>query len=660
MKKLMTILALLFFSGALKGQNFKFGKPTDEELNLATYEKDPEADAVVLCHLTTVTYTIDYYNYLVDYQVKKRIKILKEEGKEHANVSFRYIFNEKEQNCQEYIEDFSATAYNLENGKVVKSKIGKEKLFTERISDDYMLAKFAVPQAKIGTVIEYEYKIRSNVFYHIYDWFAQEDIPVAYAKYELNIPTLFMFNVEVNGMYPLQNEVTEGAIKFKPTTNNLSEYGTCKTNVYTCIGRNIPALKKDEFVWNITDYTTKVTAELKGIYTPDKVYHEIRKTWDQIDEQLLSHPDFGGRLGDHSKFRDELIESGIDGIDDLKEKVAATFLMLKDKLAWNGKYGLLPLSSSEVIKKGNGSNADLNMILINMLEDVGVKAFPVILSTRTHGRLPLSYPSLDKINTFIVAIPNGASWLYLDASAVDGYFNALPTNLYSDQARILKKGGKGEWVDLHKTANAKTNIEVEASLFANGEMKGTERIACSGNAASNERESFRKATDSLAFVNQKAKENGIEIHEFQITGHRSFAPNVKETIEFTKSGSATADHIYICPYTEIPIHNSPFINEERLLPVEFPFKQLFNMTIHLTLPKGWELEEIPQKIRITTADNSISGHIAYELASNEMLTIQYHFKLNDVLYTSDKYDSLKQLFDLFASRSKDVIVLKKN
>ena len=130
--------------------NLKWGKPTDEELNMTEYAADKEAKAVVLCHLTSVNYTMDLYNYLVDYHVKKRIKILKDEGKDYANISIPYIYNMNEEYGEESIESFKATAYNIVNGKVVKTKIGKEQIHTERIDEDYMLAKVAIPQVRAG------------------------------------------------------------------------------------------------------------------------------------------------------------------------------------------------------------------------------------------------------------------------------------------------------------------------------------------------------------------------------------------------------------------------------------------------------------------------------------------------------------------------------
>jgi len=43
--------------------NLKWGKPSDDELQMTEYAADKEAKAVVLCHLTSVNYTMDLYNY---------------------------------------------------------------------------------------------------------------------------------------------------------------------------------------------------------------------------------------------------------------------------------------------------------------------------------------------------------------------------------------------------------------------------------------------------------------------------------------------------------------------------------------------------------------------------------------------------------------------
>ena len=656
---LFTTLSLQMAWTQTEAPNMKWGKPTDVELNMTEYAADKDAKAVVLCHLASVNYTMDLYNYLVDYQVKKRIKILKDDGKDYANISIPYIHNPDEEYGIETIEDFKATAYNVVNGKVVKTKIGKEQIHHERIDEDYMLAKVAIPQVRVGTVIEYEYTRHSNVFFHIFDWDAQEEIPVLFAQYRLEIPAYLIFNVETSGLQTLESVHSTGSLSYKSNSDNMSGLSSCKTNIYLCTGRNLQALKRDEFVWNERDYMSKVTAELKSFASSGGNYRDVKKKWEQVDNILLQHPEFGLRLNDHSKFRDELATMEIAGMTDLKEKVAATFRLLRQKLAWNGKYELLAHPASEVLKRGNGSSGDLNMILINMLGDVGIQAYPVVMSTRRHGRLPQTYPSLNKLNTFIVAVPDGASWLYLDATSADGYVNVLSPNLYVEQARLIQKGKLGQWVNLQKTGEARSQIMVVGSISPEGVMSGEQSVLYSGNAASDERRAFYEAHDSTAFIAKKSADYGIAISSCQMTGHRGYVPSVREEIKFTRQGESTSTHIYINPFTDFPIRNNPFVESERLLPVEFPCKQTFSMTIRLVLPEGWQLDEELKSTRITTEDKSISGHILYEVTDEHLLSIQVQFRLSNMTYYNTSYDTLRQLFDLFSTRSKDMVVLKK-
>ena len=661
MKKYLLLLAFYTLNVVAQTSepNLKWGKPTDEELNMTEYAGDKEAKAVVLCHLTSVNYTMDLYNYLVDYHVKKRIKILKDEGKDYANISIPYIYNMNEEYGEESIESFKATAYNIVNGKVVKTKIGKEQIHTERIDEDYILAKVAIPQVRAGTIIEYEYTRHSNVFFHIYDWDAQEEIPVMFAQYRLEIPAFLIFNVETSGLQLLQSSHSIGSLAYNTSSDNMTRPSSCKTNIYLCTGHSLPALKEDDFVWNERDYMSKVTAELKSYASSGGTYRDVKKTWEQVDNVLLQHSQFGSRLNDHSKFREELAAAGIAKMTNLNEKLAATFKMLRQKLAWNGEYELLAHSASEVIKKGNGTSSDLNMMLINMLGDVGIQAYPVVLSTRRHGRLPQTYPSLNKLNTFIVAVPNGTDWLYLDASSANGYVNVLSPNLYVENARLIQKGKPSQWVNLQKIGEARSQITVVGSISPEGVMNGERTVLYFGNAAFNERRAFREASDSAAFIAKKAVDNGMEINCCQMTGHRDYAASVKEEMKFTKQGEATSDHIYINPFTDFPIHSNPFLDTERLLPVEFPCKQTFSMTIRLMLPEGWKLEEEPKNTKMTTEDKSIVGHILYEVSDEHSLSIQVQFRQSSVTYYKDKYETLRQLYDLFSNRSKDMLVLKK-
>ena len=94
--KLLTscLLAVACLTAAAQEVNMKFGKPTKEEMQMTTYAAEPEAEAVVLCRLTDVNYTVQISGYLVDYHEKIRIKVLKPEGERVAHVVIPYLKNQ--------------------------------------------------------------------------------------------------------------------------------------------------------------------------------------------------------------------------------------------------------------------------------------------------------------------------------------------------------------------------------------------------------------------------------------------------------------------------------------------------------------------------------------------------------------------------------------
>ena len=88
--KLFVLLAVPFATANAADVNMKFGKPTKEEMLMTTYEADPKADAVVLCRLTDVEYTVEFNGYIVDYHEKCRIKVLQPGGE-----TYYYSFDDK-------------------------------------------------------------------------------------------------------------------------------------------------------------------------------------------------------------------------------------------------------------------------------------------------------------------------------------------------------------------------------------------------------------------------------------------------------------------------------------------------------------------------------------------------------------------------------------
>lgn len=148
----LSILVLSLSFQSIKAQtiepNLKWGKPTEEELKMTVYDIEKDADALILYHQTSVNYNFVNGDFKVFYRIKSRLKVLKPEGKRVADESIMYYENETNRVRKEAVLGLKATAYNLESGKVVKTKMENSMVNTERLDKNKMLLKFSVPKSR--------------------------------------------------------------------------------------------------------------------------------------------------------------------------------------------------------------------------------------------------------------------------------------------------------------------------------------------------------------------------------------------------------------------------------------------------------------------------------------------------------------------------------
>ena len=487
---LLQLFVLLFWPACMAMAqdkvNMKFGKPTKEEMQMTTYEAEPDAEAVVLCRLTDVEYSIQQTGYLVDYREKVRIKVLKPSGVRYAKVVIPFLKNTPIDNrnssskkvlkvdatdnnsvsssfeeqagamttadldrySEESVEDVKATAYNLQGSKVVKSVLKKGAFVETKIDDQHYQVEFTVPDVKEGTVIEYEYTLHSELFWLLHDWFAQCEIPVVYAKLDMNIPRYLLFNLEEHGVQRLITSCESGTMRFKLESDPLAAQTVVPSNHYVSVGRNLKGMKQGNGVWSMQDNCAGITALLKHYSMRGAAVVDYTRTWEQIDEMVLKSDDLGKQLQEHSPLAAELKEAKIEEIADMRQRAEAVAKLVLSKVEWNGRYEMSPANTEETLKNGGGSNVDINMLLLQSLQDVGLNAAPVMLRMRNQGVLTMDYPSVQKYTTFIVGVVLPQGNLYLDASSADGHFNALPELLQVEKARLVLKDKKCQWVKL--------------------------------------------------------------------------------------------------------------------------------------------------------------------------------------------------------------------
>ena len=649
----MLCLASMAWAQTLE-PNLKWGKPTDAELNMTTYAPDPEAEAVVLFSQTVLRYDLSSGSFKLNTNTKKRIKILKEEGKDHANGGISYMFNGHRSGQCEILSKLKATAFNMVDGKLVKTKMEGDMVNNEDVSKTMRLTKFTVPQVTVGTVIEVEYEIESDFFSHIDDWRAQEDIPVMYTSFDVSVPEYFDFSVDERGSYPLEKKIED--------TNMSISAGAglgmlqCGGKRYQFFGRNLPALRQKKLLYAPQSYGERVSMELRAIMIPGRMTKHFASDWDDVDKQLLDDDDFGGRLG-KNPLKTEMQEAGVADIADPVERIMAIYRLLKDRVKWNDHYTLYAESAGKVLKERSGSNASINFILINMLKDAGFEAYPAVMRSRDNGFLTIR-ATVKEFNTFVVAVKVGDKLSYLDGSIEDGWLDVLPDNLLVDRARIVSKDKPAEWVDLRGVSESKSRSMVKGQLQADGTLQADIQTKYTGLEAASLRHDFRTATDSATFVSELAQELNCEIESLALTHHHGLGPDVERNMHVTKQYDAAGDIIYLNPWVLNVMSENPLTEEERTLPIEFPYIYTENLASVITLPEGYVVEELPKSLMIKSEDGKLSCVIA-STSDGSTLSSRCQIQVGRLFFTPKEYPFVKSFLDEVYKRLQDVIVIKK-
>lgn len=652
-------LILIAISSEALEKNTKMGKPTMEELTMTDYAPEPDAKAVILYRSAKVFYTYTAKGFVLNTRHTIRIKVLKQEGANLADVGISY-YSPESGTLRDIITEVKGAAYNLENGKMVVSKLSGDLKNRERVDKNHSIIKFSIPNVKEGTVFEYSYLHTSDFFWSIDTWYAQQPVPVFYTEYEVETPEWFGFHSEQSGLNRLPWERTNGQFDIVGSGGFIS----CTSNILKLYGDTLHSIKDDSHIWSIRDYCTKVTNELSYIQLPGEYRKNYAQTWDDVLRQLMEDEDFGGRLQLANPLRAEQDAAAAE-LQNMSVEEKTDFLrnLLMSRFKWNEKYSIYGLPSRKITTEESLNSATLNFILLSMLRDAGVKAYPVLLSRRSRGRIPYSYPSIQAMNaTVLMVMTTDSTKFYTDAgSAQDGYpLMQLPANLMPDRGLAVYAKDASEWVNLQDIpSNTRIITNIRAEITNEGELRGHVANMRSGAEAAHFRMACKQQSDSADYSQRLATKINIEIDDWTTRDLEGTGPQVVEDFYFSQALTPSDTRIYFNPFLFCD-YKSPFKEEKRVLPVEYGTPTQERMILTLQYPEGYEVEECPQSCNLKMPDDKIQMTLmAQNNPATRIVNINLTYKRTAMFYPADTYESLRSFWSQVEQIVGKMLVLKK-
>lgn len=623
---------------------------SEADLANTTYDKDPSANAFFIYEKGhSYVENGGDYNLITDYEAK--IKILNQNGYDWGTVAIPLY---REDGFREYVQKVEAYTYNLENGKIVKTKIEKDQILKEELNKNYKVVKFTFPNLKEGSVITYKYRFETPWMYRFNDWEFQDDIPKLYTEFNTDIPGNYIYNIKLRGTLKLETETS------KITKNCLQITGLgwadCATSRY--VMRNVPAFQEEEYMTARKNYLSKMEYVLKKMIQFDGSYKNYTKTWKNVDDRLKKHSSIGLQLK-KLKTVSAVLPPALANTPNTLEKAKKIHAFVKDNYKWNKEYLTFrddyDFTIKEILQKKIGNVTGINILLHNLLKQQGYTVHPVLVSTRKHGYATTLHPVLYDFNYLIVQLEFKGEKTLLDATEQHLAFGEIPFRCLNKYGRLIDFDQGSSWINIKPSKRSTFFFKEELHLTDEDSLSGNGAYYYTGYHGLDKRNQLDQKDKEAYYKKVKNANPHVALNAINIENEANPEKSFAEKWEFKKPLDKLDNLLLIKPFTRPFFTKNPFQLEQRTYPVDFGHTNSFSYITTITIPEGYEFVDTPEAKRYALPQKTGMLTISSTLEANKLI-INHRVNLNSAYYTVDFYDGLKEFFSRIIELENDTFI----
>lgn len=642
----------------------KIGEISIWEVELKSYEKDPDAEALVLFDVGDTYFFEQDGGYDIRFTRTKRIKILGQSGIDFAEVSIPLWVDGYGKT--ERIISLEAFTYNYDdkNGLMATS-VDPNSIFKERISENIIVHKFTFPNVKVGSIVEYKVVVETPFLFNMPNWEFQDYIPTLYSEYVARIIPFYEYIFYAQGVskFDIQEQTKgEDDRQFGSVAKTYGQNvggGMEFNDIIFRFGLNdVPAFKDEGYMTSANDYIIKIIFQLSRVHQLNGTTQEIITTWPKMKEDMLKQEHFGKYLKVAKKAATkELPEVAIpDGADGL-ERAQAIIDHVKNRYVWNklnSKYTNQTVREFQRTKEGNA--AEVNLYLIAMLRSAGIKVDPVILSTRQHGKVKSDYPFKSFFNYVIGRAVIDDQVILIDGTEPVLPFSRLPIRCLNDIGIVIDELDEVRSIELQQFNKKASTIHYTLAM----------RLAEDLNTMDVKAQT--RLTEMDAFIyrsqfqdsEQKLKDyfNKKGYREVSKVSSKNYDNKIKPYIITTEGNSAVEridDMVVIKPFLNFPLQENKLKQKKRNYPVDLVYPQIKAFQSTIEIPHGYAVTDLPEN---TETENSLIRIMTHYAIVQDKIIAKADFFMKKAIYNPKEYARIKFYLDTQVRDFNRDIVLK--
>ncbi len=630
----------------------KWGEVPLEDLQLTSFSADTNASGLILCDWGESVFNNDLN---ISFTRHIRIKIFNQSGYDLATHSFIL----RTYDSDEYLDDLEAVTYSLNaEGDIIENELEDDDIFEEEVDDTRTRYRFTMPGLIPGCVVDIKYNIVTKNFGLIRDWIFQYSEPVLWSEYNIRYPVNIAYTAVTSG-YELWeiNDRTETTQIFSGSAQTY--LGTRITNCYDLkwAVKNAPAIREEEYISTLSDYANKVSIQLSGYSFPSYGYRQVLQDWKTLVNDLAEMKYFGKMIEITSKV-EETTKSITESLSTPLEKMEAIYNWIINTIVWSGGNRLYADNGiNDILENKKGSNAEISFLLISMLRNIGITADPLILSTRSNGRLQDLYPIISQFNyTIAKAVVNGKTY-YLDATDSKRPMDVMPSKILGVKALVIKKDAL-EWINIPANKMSSDKIIINIKLNIDGSINTDIEDSFGEYSGLSVRKNLSdKSETDLAKEQFEVEKTGLEIDSVNVTNKDSI--HMPLILKAFLNGSAYAqtagDMIYLNPVIINRMTDNPFKSSKRKYPIDFNYLNSKTIVTNITLPEGYELKD-KQENKSVKVGNALTYSRQIN-ADGNLIQIISKFEIKEMQVKPQLYEQAKSLFATMVSSQSELLVI---
>lgn len=610
------------------------GDITDYERQMTECPFDKEAVAIVLLDDALSDYDKDYQ--LITTR-RRRIKILKPAGIPLGDIIIPYISD----NDFEFINEIAARVYNFDNGDMKVQQVSNKQIFRKKVNQYRSIVSFAMPEIKVGSIIEYSYtSTRKNYVSGLENWYFQEDQPTLISRFTLSILPVaeFSYVVHASSQYPVDiDRKTPGQVRF--------------------LMKNIAGLREEPYMDAARDYIQYVEFQLAAYSSQFGGSIKHAANWTEVTNTLIMEPYFGRQLNKSLPGTEEIIHKA-KAMPTPMQKMTAIYKYVQDKMNWDGYDGKYTESIKDAWEKKKGDRGEINLILINLLQEAGLDAYPLLVSERSNGKVNPKTAIIDQFNTVMAYVMFDNKFYVLDGASYYTPPFVIPYNVVNTTAFIVDRKKGGIVTLTENTRSEKNSIVVNIKVDESGNMEGATTVY-SYDYARIKRERLYKGDKSKFnkyFIYADIK--GLTVDSITVDGMDDDSQPMVQKFKFWLPATEAGEYKLLNLNLFTGFEKNPFISDTRFTNIDYGCLQRHTLTEIIQLPPSLQPDNLPKDIKLMMPDKSITVTRLMQYADDKIST-RYDIQMARSVYTADEYHSIKEFFKKMVDIMNEQIVLRK-